>query len=199
MFSLHPSSYTFSILNYNTTVRSRVLWLTKELLSLACLDKTSAKHEDYTQQHKYRIHIRQPQPCCCMVHLYKHGETMNYRSLCLSIMSPSCTNAEVKTTQNKRQELSISSRLQAHTVYFTHLLYRKIKSLKRDTFLYLLYDKDLFAYTFLKARLLYPVVILQSMFSISLRKHPRPLLECAPLNCSLNIYTYIHRLFSNHL
>lgn len=36
----------------NTIVRSRVLCLTKELLSIACLDKTSAKHKDYTKQHK---------------------------------------------------------------------------------------------------------------------------------------------------
>lgn len=70
--------------------------------------------------------------------------------------------AEVKTTQNKRQKLGIFSRLQAPTVYFAHLLYmlyRKTKSLRRDTLLYSLYDKDLFAYTFLKARPLYPVVI----------------------------------------
>lgn len=68
--------------------------------------------------------------------------------------------AEIKITQNKRQELSISSRLQATTVCFAYLLYRKTKSLKRDTFLYSLYDKDLFAYAFLKERLLHPVVIL---------------------------------------
>lgn len=37
------------------------------------------------------------------------------------------------------------------------------------------------------------------MFSISLRKHLRPLLECAPLICALNIYTYIYRLFLNHI
>lgn len=75
--------------------------------------------------------------------------------------------AEVETTQNKRQVLSIFCRLQVPLlymqVYFAHLLYmlyRKTKSLKRETFLYSLYDKDLFAYTFLKARPLYPVVIL---------------------------------------
>lgn len=36
----------------NTIVRSRVLCPTKALLSIACSDKTSAKHKDYTQQHE---------------------------------------------------------------------------------------------------------------------------------------------------
>lgn len=36
------------------------------------------------------------------------------------------------------------------------------------------------------------------MFSISLRKHLRPLLEFAPLIYAFNIYTYIYSLFLNH-
>lgn len=71
----------------STIVRSRVLCLTKELLSIACLDKpqrlqTAAWIAGFTSD-----------TSALLLHLYKYSEKLNYRSLCLSIMSPSWTNS----------------------------------------------------------------------------------------------------------
>lgn len=159
VFLLHVSSHKFSIQYYSQIKRT----VPRNGSVLLAWKRHQQNTKTTPSSMNSRIHVRHPSltaAWCICINTLKQWITgvYVYQSWVLAAQK-----ANVKTTESKRQELSIFSRLQAPTVHFARLLYmlyRKIKSLKRDTLLYSLYDKDLFAYTFLKARPLYPVVIL---------------------------------------